>query len=175
MQTQGIRLVMKDQRPREDVPRLRGLGEHTAPWECTYAKEDKNRCKLGKKPASDQEYFEILCLCVLQAGLSWNMLRKNWHKYRIAFLNFDIETLTKMRVEELLERPDVIRNPKKIEGIIHNATEFQRIKLEYGSFSGFLRSQKRRERAEVIGILKNLFKHVGTYTAEFYLHSVGFR
>jgi len=102
------------------------------------------------------------------------MLRKNWHKYRRAFLNFDIETLTKMRVEELLERPNVIRNPKKIEGLIHNARQFQRIRLKYGSFSGFLRSQRRRERAEVIGILVNLFKHVRDYTAEFYLHSVGF-
>ena len=52
--------------------------EHRAPWECTYAKEDKSRCKPGNKPKSDREYFEILCLCILQAGLNWNMVREKW-------------------------------------------------------------------------------------------------
>jgi 3-methyladenine DNA glycosylase Tag len=45
------------------------MKEHRAPWECTYAKEDKNKCKPGKQPKSDKEYFEVLCLCILQAGL----------------------------------------------------------------------------------------------------------
>ncbi len=43
--------------------------EHRAPWECTYAKEGKSKCKLGIPPKSDQEYFKILSLCVLQARL----------------------------------------------------------------------------------------------------------
>jgi 3-methyladenine DNA glycosylase Tag len=43
--------------------------EHKALWECTFAKEEKSKCKPRDEPKSDQEYFEILCLCVLQAGL----------------------------------------------------------------------------------------------------------
>jgi hypothetical protein len=35
----------------------------------TFAKEEKSKCKPEDKPKSDQEYFEILCLCVLQASL----------------------------------------------------------------------------------------------------------
>lgn len=43
-------------------------------------KEEKSKCRWGIPPKSDQQYFEILCLCVLQAGLSWGMVRKNWRK-----------------------------------------------------------------------------------------------
>jgi hypothetical protein len=48
------------------------MREHTAPWECMYAKEDKSKCKPGKKPKFDKEYFEILCLCILQSGLIYS-------------------------------------------------------------------------------------------------------
>jgi len=150
------------------------MKEHRAPWECTYAKEDKNKCKAGNKPKSDQEYFEILCLCILQAGLSWGTLRKNWEKYRKGFSNFNISKLAKMQPKELMKSPNVIKNPKKIEGIIYNAKEFQKIKKEYGSFSNFLKSLKQMKDKEVFKILMKRFKHVGEYTAEYYLHCVGY-
>ncbi|MHC2994061.1 MAG: hypothetical protein IBV53_00940 [Candidatus Atribacteria bacterium] len=35
--------------------------EPKLPWECTYAKEDKSKCRPGNKPKADQKYFEILC------------------------------------------------------------------------------------------------------------------
>ena len=49
---------------------------HRAPWECTFAKEQRSRCLPGKKPRMDREYFEILSLCILQAGLSWASVRR---------------------------------------------------------------------------------------------------
>jgi len=60
--------------------------EHKAPWECTYAKEDKSKCKPGIPPKSDQEYFEILSLCVLQAGLGWKMVRKTGQNLSMGFM-----------------------------------------------------------------------------------------
>ena len=44
---------------------------HRAPWECAFPKEGRSRCLPGKKPRTDREYFEVLSLCILQAGLSW--------------------------------------------------------------------------------------------------------
>jgi len=151
------------------------MKEHVAPWECTYAKEDRSECKPGKKPKSDQEYFEILCLCILQAGLNWGVVRKNWQKYRKGFYNFNMSRLAKAEPKELMKQPNAIRNLKKIEGIIYNAKEFQKIKKEYGSFSNFLRSLRQMKDEEVIESLVERFKHVGEYTAEYYLHSVGYR
>jgi len=146
---------------------------HRAPWECTYAKEDKSECKPGKKPKSDQEYFEILCLCVLQAGLNWGAVRRNWQRYRKGFYNFNIDRLAKAESRELMKQPNSIRNLKKIKDMIYNAKEFQKIEKEYGSFSNFLKSLKRVEDKEVSKSLMKRFKHVREYTAEYYLHCIG--
>jgi DNA-3-methyladenine glycosylase I len=148
--------------------------EHHAPWECTYAKEEKNKCKPGKKPKSNQEYFEILCLCILQAGLNWGVIRKNWEKYKNGFFDFNINKLAKSQAKELLKNPNVIKNDKKVESIIYNAKEFQKIKKEYGSFDNFLKSLKLIKNKEVFKLLTKRFKHLGIYTAEYYLHSVGY-
>ncbi|MEM3666346.1 MAG: DNA-3-methyladenine glycosylase I [Candidatus Bathyarchaeia archaeon] len=149
-------------------------GEHRAPWECIYPKEDKSICKPGMKPKSDIECFEILCLCILQAGLSWGAIRKNWEKYRLGFYGFDFNVLANKRLEELLKRPGVIKNKKKIEAIIYNAEKFQRIRRDYGSFSNFLESLRRLKDEEALKALMKQFKHVGAYTAEYYLHCVGY-
>jgi len=148
--------------------------EHQAPWDCIYAKEDKSICKPGKRPRSDQKYFEILCLCLLQAGLSWGSIRKHWQKYREGFYGFDIHRLSKAQARELLKDPHVIKNSKKVEAIIHNAKEFQRIQKEYGSFSNFLKALKQLRKEELFKFLMKQFKHIGTCTAEYYLHSVGY-
>jgi len=151
------------------------MKEHRAPWECTYAKEEKSKCKSGRRPRSDQEYFEILCLCILQAGLSWGTVRRNWQRYRKGFYDFNIDRLAKARSRELMKQPNAIRNMKKIKDIIRNAKEFQKIKNECGSFSNFLKSLERVENREIPRFLMERFKHVGGYTAEYYLHCVGYR
>ena len=119
--------------------------KHEAPWECIYRKEDRSVCKPGKRPRSDQKYFEILCLCLLQAGLSWGSIRKHWQKYKEGFYGFDIRQLSGAQTKELFKDPRVIKNRKKSEAIIYNPREFEKIKREYGSFSNFLKSFKKSE------------------------------
>ena len=148
--------------------------EHRAPWGCIYSKEDKSDCKPGKRPQLDQEYFEILSLCILQTGLSWGSIRKNWGKYREGFYGFDINRLSKVTSNDLLKKPNAIKNKEKVEAIIYNAKEFQRIKKEYGYFYEFLRSLKEKTKEELLKLLMEQFKHVGEYTIEYYLHSVGY-
>ena len=147
---------------------------HKAPWECVYAKEDKSECLPGEEPKSDDEYFEILCLCVLQAGLNWGAIRRNWQKYRRAFFNFKIGKLARAKAEDLIRNPNAVRNRRKIEAIIYNAREFQKIIVEYGSFRNFLESFRKMDRNEICGFLAKKFRHIGVYTAEYFLHSVGF-
>ena len=149
--------------------------QHQAPWECTYGKEEKSDCKPGKRPRSDQKYFEILCLCLLQAGLSWGSIRKHWQKYKEGFYGFDIRQLSRARTKELFKNPRVIKNRKKIEAIIYNAREFDKIKREYGSFSNLLKSFRTSEKEELPKSLTKKFKHIGPYTAEYFLHSVGYQ
>ncbi len=147
--------------------------QHQAPWECTYRKEDKSDCKPGKRPRSDQKYFEILCLCLLQTGLNWGSIRKHWQKYKEGFYGFDIHKLSEAHTKALLKDPRVIKNPRKVEAIIHNARTFKKIKREFGSFSNFLTSLQELGHQELLDALAKKFKHVGPYTAEYFLHSVG--
>ncbi|KPV62132.1 MAG: 3-methyl-adenine DNA glycosylase I [Candidatus Bathyarchaeota archaeon BA1] len=148
--------------------------EHRAPWECTFAEEDKSECKAGVSPGSDREYFEILSLCIVQAGLNWGMIRKNWARFKHGFFDFDVAKLSKAQAEELLKETSALKNRKKVEAIIHNAKEFQKIKVEHGSFSNFLKSLKTMEDKDALKALTRRFKHVGEYTAEYFLHSVGY-
>jgi len=144
---------------------------HRAPCECTFAKEQRSRCLPGKKPRTDRDYFEILSLCILQAGLSWASVRRSWPRYRSAFLNFEIAKLAHAAPAELLRRPGALRNPKKLAALVANAQEFERIRAEHGTFARYLQAVKSDK--DACTILQERFRHVGSYTAEFYLHCVG--
>src|ERR1051325_7993089 len=115
-----------------------GARTHSAPWDCVLSKEEEGECRAGARPESDQGYFEILCLCMLQAGLNWASIRKHWPKYREGFRGFDIGRLSRSTADELLARPGVIKNARKVEAVIHNAKELERIAAEHGSFAAFL-------------------------------------
>lgn len=148
--------------------------EHQAPWDCVYAKENDSTCNPGVKPDSDREYFEILCLCLLQAGLNWNSIRKHWPKYKEGFCSFDIDRLAEAQASELLENPNVIKNGRKIEAIIYNAQQFQSIEKEYGSFAAYLETLKPQNEKEQLKSLSKRFKQVGAETADYFFHSIGF-
>lgn len=141
---------------------------HRAPWECTFAKEEPSRCLPGKRPRTDREYFEVLSLCILQAGLS---VRSSWPRYRRAFFNFEVARLAHAAPSALLRRQGALRNPKKVAALVANAREFERIREEHGTFGRYLRTVKSEK--DACAILQERFRHVGPYTAEFYLHCVG--
>lgn len=102
-----------------------------------------------------------------------NKVRKNWAKIKRGFCDFNIIKPSKTRAAELLKEPSVIKNRRRIEAIILNAEEFQRIIKEYCSFQNFLRSLKAMGDREVLKALAKRFRYIGDYTAEYYLHSVG--
>ena len=151
-----------------------GARTHSAPWDCVLSKEEEGECRPGAPPASDQQHFEILCLCMLQAGLNWASIRKHWPKYREGFHEFDINKLARATPEELLARPGVIKNARKVEAIIHNAKEFEKVAGEHGSFAAFLETLKPLTEPEQVKAITGRFKQVGPETADYFLHSVGF-
>lgn len=149
--------------------------EHRAPWDCVLSKEEEGNCLAGGRPASDREYFEILCLCFIQAGLNWRSIRSHWPKYREGFLGFNVGELARSSADELLARPGVIRNARKVEAVVHNAKEFEAIAREHGSFAAYLDTLRPLPEAEQLKTLLKRFKQVGPESADYFLHSVGFR
>ncbi len=130
-----------------------------------------------KRPPNDKVYFENMCRVIFQAGLNWHVTDKKWPETAKVFCNFDIACVarfTEADVERLLENPGIIRNKRKIQGIILNARNFLAIEKRYGSFHGYLDSlDKTNNYAGAIKDLINKFTFLGPSTAKLYLYTVG--
>ncbi|WP_242362876.1 DNA-3-methyladenine glycosylase I [Limosilactobacillus antri] len=76
-------------------------------------------------PVHDERFlFEMLSLEAFQAGLSWATIWQRRAGFERAFRDFQIDevaTFNAQDVERLLDDPEIIRNRRKIEAVIHNA------------------------------------------------------
>lgn len=96
----------------------------------------------------DGKLFEALLLEVFQAGLSFECVLNKREAFRKAFDSFDpykIAAYDASKLNELMNDQGIIRNRKKIEAAVINASAFLRIKEEFGSFSSYLWSWTKGE------------------------------
>jgi len=119
---------------------------------------ENNRCSWpGKDPLyisyhddewgyplhDDRKHFEFLVLESAQAGLSWITILRRREHYRRLYADFNPEIVAaydENKIEEMLNDPGIIRNRKKIEASVNNATGFLAIQKEFGSFDNYLLS-----------------------------------
>lgn len=131
----------------------------------------------GRRPPSDDAYFENMTRVIFQAGLSWKMIGKKWPNFRKAFENFSIDKVSKFddsNLARLMADKGIVRNRSKIEATINNAKQFQEIKKESGSFQSYLDSlDKSQNYALVIKELCKKFRRLGPSSARIFLYSVG--
>lgn len=95
----------------------------------------------GKPVYDGKKLFEFLVLDIMQAGLSFLTILRKRENLRQAFDDFDVEKISNYgeeKVFELLNNPGIIRNRKKIEAVINNASSFIEIQNEFGSFSNYI-------------------------------------
>ena len=91
----------------------------------------------GKRLDDDNSLFEVMCLQVFQAGLTWKMILDKRDGFRVAFANWDIGTIAAMGpgdVEALRNNAGIIRNRLKIQATIENARTVQKLQATHGSF-----------------------------------------
>ncbi len=96
----------------------------------------------GKKNVDDKYLFEMLILESFQAGLSWECVLNKRENFKRAYDDFDIDKVIlydDVKIEKLLNNPDIIRNKLKIKASINNAKIFKQIQEEYESFYNYLR------------------------------------
>lgn len=89
----------------------------------------------------DKKQFEFLMLEALQCGLSWMLMMKKREIFRECFDGFDhrkVANYTEEDVQRILNTPGMLRSEPKIRAVIHNAKCFEKICLEFGSFSKYL-------------------------------------
>ena len=146
----------------------------------------------GKPEYDDQKLFKWLSLEIFHIGLSWQLVLSKYDHFMEAFDAFDIKTVAaydQHKVKELMKNKEIIRYQRKIEAIIHNASEVLKIQNEFGSFCEYLwqftdhkqiinhsgvRLTKSSLSDEVTKDLKKRgFKFIGTVTIYSYLQAIG--
>jgi DNA-3-methyladenine glycosylase I len=75
----------------------------------------------------DRRLFEFMVLEGAQAGLSWSTILRRREGYRAAFARFDpkrIARFSRRTIATLMRDDRIIRNRRKIEGVVQNARAY---------------------------------------------------
>jgi 3-methyladenine DNA glycosylase Tag len=125
-------------------------------------------------PQKTADYLEVLTKAVFQSGISWRVIEAKWAGFQEAFFGFDpkkISRLSERDVDRLIEDTRIVRNRRKIEATIDNATEMVALEKEFGSIGAYLASHRGFD--ETVADLRKRFRFVGETGAYFFLHVVG--
>lgn len=90
----------------------------------------------GKPLHSDRALYEKISLEGFQAGLSWITILRRREAFRLAFADFDIETVAgfdEYDVERLVADASIIRHRGKIKAAINNARVTEQLIAEQGT------------------------------------------
>jgi DNA-3-methyladenine glycosylase I len=135
--------------------------------------------RAGEYPESDQEYFALLSRAVFSAGLGPRVVESRWQEVRASFRDFQPAAVWQMQqsdVESMLVDPKVIRNRRKIEAVIGNASVFLDLSEQFQSFHLYLVQLGASKDLEVAAdTLSRTFAHLGRTSALFFLFSAGWR
>ena len=95
----------------------------------------------GKPLYDDKKLFELLILESFQAGLSWECVLNKRENFKKAYDDFDVDKVINyddLKINELCNNKNIIRNKLKIKSSINNAKIFKNIQKEYSSFSNYI-------------------------------------
>ena len=76
-----------------------------------------------------------------QAGLSWECVLNKRENFKKAYDDFDVDKVINyddLKINELCNNKNIIRNKLKIKSSINNAKIFKNIQKEYSSFSNYI-------------------------------------
>lgn len=152
---------------------------------CTFCKnlpsENPNKFyhdfEYGFPLETDNELFGRLILEINQAGLSWNTILNKKENFRIAYNQFDIQTIAnygEADTKRLLSDAGIIRNKLKINAAIYNANSILELQRAYGSFKNWLEQESPKTKEEWVKVFKKKFKFVGGEIVNEFLQSTGY-
>ncbi|MGX7235966.1 DNA-3-methyladenine glycosylase I [Enterococcus phoeniculicola] len=95
----------------------------------------------GKETRDDQQLFLLLTVGVFQAGLSWKAAAGKKAVFYRNFCEMDFRKVAAFfpdDIDRILEDPEMIRNPRKVQAVVKNARAIVTLLNEYDSFSDYL-------------------------------------
>lgn len=128
-------------------------------------------------PSRDEAVlFERLCLEIMQAGLSWDIVLKRRASMRAAFSGFNVDLIAAFGpadIARLLADPGIIRNRLKVEAIISNARTVQALRLSHGGFADWLDAYHPMVKADWVKLFRRTFRFAGGEIVGEFLMSLG--
>lgn len=97
--------------------------------------------QFGKPTHDDRMMFILLTVGTFQAGLSWKAAASKMEVFLKNFHNMDIQKVAAMlpdEIEQVMNNPEMIRNPRKINAVVQNARAILGVQNEYGSFANYM-------------------------------------
>ena len=126
------------------------------------------------RPRGLGDYLEVMSKAVFQPGMSWKVVEAKWPGTREAFREFDPEIVanfTPQDLDGLTQDKRVIRNRRKLDAVIQNASRMLELEESHGSFRGYLRSHGSFE--NTVSDLRKQFRFLGEAGAYHFLWVVG--
>ena len=125
---------------------------------------DYHATEYGFPQRDEAVLFERLCLEIMQAGLSWEIVLKRRAGMREAFAGFVVDAVAAFGEAEravLLANPAIIRNRLKVDAIISNARVVQGLRASHGGFAEWLDAHHPRDKADWIKLFRSTFRFTG--------------
>ncbi|MBL4613882.1 MAG: DNA-3-methyladenine glycosylase I [Magnetovibrio sp.] len=135
--------------------------------------------EYGFPGKDDRALFELLCLEIFQAGLSWELVLKKRPTMVEAFEGFDVDVdvvaaYGDQDIARLLDDPGIIRNRLKVNSIIHNAGVVKDLRESDGGFAKWLADHHPLEHKAWVKLFKKTFKFTGPEVVNEFLMSTGY-
>jgi DNA-3-methyladenine glycosylase I len=151
-------------------------------WYCDYAQGNPihgsyHDDEYGFPRHDEAVLFELLCLEIFQAGLSWELILKKRSTTFKAFDGFDVDTVAAYGIEDikrLLSDAGIIRNKIKVNSIIENARRIQGLRDSYGGFSKFIKAHHPIAKSGWVKLFKKTFEFTGVEIVNEFLMSLGY-
>ena len=128
-------------------------------------------------PARDEAVlFERLCMAIMQAGLSWEIVLKRRATMRAAFAQFEVDRVAAFDDSDqarLLADPGIIRNRLKVQAIITNARVVQGLRGSHGGFADWLDAHHPRDKPAWVRLFRQTFRFTGGEIVGEFLMSLG--
>ena len=144
--------------------------------EDTFNREYHDR-EYGFPLKDDNLLFERLMLEINQAGLSWITVLKKKENFRKAYHGFDVDNVANYKAKDrarLLKDAGIIRNRLKVNAAIENARRIQALRVDYGSFKGWLNAHHPMPLEEWAKLFKKTFLFTGGEIVREFLVSTGY-
>lgn len=136
---------------------------------------DLNETKIAC--ISDELFFELMMATVFGSGIKSSIIEKKWECIQSHFTDFRaVADYDEQKLKEILNDPNMLHNPYKINAIVFNAIHMTKVIKKFGSMDEFIKSYQLPDcEYDILGMVNDLcsrFKYFGEVTSLRFIDSV---